>query len=218
METVLNFVDLHEFVPLVLLICLLYCVGQQMVTPNSGTLRWARRLAAVSFIAYGIAAIATFGPDSVTEFFWIAFRSLLASGLVLGLALILLPVVVFVFHHTLARAFATEQTPIPEPEPEPEPPVQPVEEVTPEPPPVVPPPTAAELAATAKQRYEGTLRLLADAGLDDQELRSGQERAKQVYLRDLEEVTSGQAQHRQGGGDAQGQDPGRGPEHRGGTP
>ncbi len=49
-------------------------------------------------------------------------------------------------------------------------------------------PTAEELAAAAMDRYKRRLRLLARANLDEIELSAGCERAKQQYVRELDEI------------------------------
>jgi hypothetical protein len=49
-------------------------------------------------------------------------------------------------------------------------------------------PTTAELAAMAKAKYEATLRMIAQAKLDEAEREAAKLKAKQRYLRDLDEV------------------------------
>ena len=49
-------------------------------------------------------------------------------------------------------------------------------------------PTAEDNAKAAKLRYEGRLRMLDAAGLDEFELKAAKERAKQQYLREIDEV------------------------------
>ncbi len=49
-------------------------------------------------------------------------------------------------------------------------------------------PTREERLATAQQTYEKKLRVLSAAGLDDIELKTAHEKAKQQYLRELDEV------------------------------
>lgn len=51
-----------------------------------------------------------------------------------------------------------------------------------------PPPTKQDLLAQAKARYETTLRMLETAGLDEAERAAARLRAKQQYLRELDET------------------------------
>ena len=60
--------------------------------------------------------------------------------------------------------------------------------IAPVPVPVIPIPTATERAATAKAKYDETLRLLLAAGLDELELSTARAAAKQTYLREIDEV------------------------------
>ena len=55
-------------------------------------------------------------------------------------------------------------------------------------PPATAQPPTEDRGAAAKRRYEERLRLLADAKLDAMELAAGREKAKQQYLRDLDEA------------------------------
>lgn len=116
-----------------------------------------------------------------TVFYWLAFVFVLSSGEmgepVVWLALYLCVMVPW----ALWRALVTLWNAIPEkkevywdrPKEEPAPP---------------PPPTPKELAAAARDRYEMTLRMLSNAGLDEIELRAARAKAKQKYLRDLDEA------------------------------
>ena len=51
-----------------------------------------------------------------------------------------------------------------------------------------PPPTREELLKAAKERHDATLKLLESAALDDIELCAAQAKAKQQYLRELDEA------------------------------
>jgi hypothetical protein len=103
MERVLDFIDLDQFLPLVLLIALFWFVGRLMTPPDSPRYRLARSVAAAAFITYAILATAVWSPSSPREFLTIAFRALLAGGLVLGLTLVALPAVFFVYQHSISR-------------------------------------------------------------------------------------------------------------------
>jgi hypothetical protein len=52
------------------------------------------------------------------------------------------------------------------------------------------PPTRAERIALAKAKHETAVAMLEDSGLSDTELRAGKEKAKQEYLRELDQVLS----------------------------
>ena len=47
---------------------------------------------------------------------------------------------------------------------------------------------SVERVAEAKRQYENTLAMLANGGLDDVELNAAGDRAKQQYLRELDDV------------------------------
>jgi uncharacterized iron-regulated membrane protein len=51
-----------------------------------------------------------------------------------------------------------------------------------------PPPTREERLAEAKHRYEATVRMLENAQMDAVELQAARDKAKQRYLRDIDEV------------------------------
>jgi len=51
-----------------------------------------------------------------------------------------------------------------------------------------PPPTKAERAAAAKQRHDEKVKALEAAGLTGIELQAGQEKAKQVFLREIDGI------------------------------
>ncbi len=145
-------------------------------------------IAIVAFLAFAAFAFERLHPRNAEELFHIALRALVTFGLTLGFSWIVLALLGGITRPIRdamrrsgenARQRRREQQPAwrPAPEPEPLPP-----------PPVVPPPTREELLTAAQQRYQNTLRLLATANLDDMELRSARERAKQQYLRELDEV------------------------------
>ena len=185
MNAVLESLNLEDAVPLALLVSILWVVGSQMAKEYSIAQVGAKRIAACGFVAYAIAGIAMWAPDSIGEVLEIVVRALLAGGLLMGMSLVLLPIIAVLYRNTIARALNRKET-------EPEPPqptaasIAPVE--SPEPPPQDPAPTTAERASAAQQRYDERLRVLATAKLDDLELKAAREHAKQQYLKDLDEV------------------------------
>lgn len=185
MKAILEFINLEDFVPLALLVIVLCVVGSQMAAVSSTAQRLAKILAACGFVTFAIVGIAEWQAETPWEFLQVVIRSLIAGGLVLGLSLVLLPMLVVVYRNTLGLVLANGEM-------KPEQPQQRKERDVPveksDPPPPIPPPTAAERASTAQQRYEERLRVLATAKLDDTELKAAQDRAKQLYLKDLNEV------------------------------
>lgn len=177
----LDFVSLDEVVPLVLLIALLGFVGSQ----GCGKLetQWAGRIGFLAFVAFGIAGWAEWTPDGPSEFVTLALRSLLAAALAAAATTVVLPVVTFAWRSVVA--LFPKRVPKPEPvaEPKKEPQVEPVVAA-----PVPTPLTGEEKAAAAKQKYEAKLAMLDAAGLDPTERYSAGEKAKQDYLRELNEA------------------------------
>lgn len=230
MESVLNFFRLDDAVPLILLICLLQFVGRQIGGDSEAVRWWARGVAAIGFIAYAAAGIATWEPKIAQDFLNIGIRALLAMGTVHGLALIIVPVLRFFYEHLWARPIerqrrlaeerdrkaeaeqrereAAEKKRL-EQEQKADEERRRQEEIAKLP----PPPTREERLKSAQERYEGTLKLLANAGLDDTELKAAQERAKQQYLREIDQVMNETVQHPQGRRDTPRQDPGSSPQH-----
>ena len=192
MHEILRFFSLKDFIPLVLLIVLLQFVGKQMGGDHPTVRRWAR-------------AISERGPRNALNFLGITIQALLAMGTMHGLAQVLLPILYFFYLHVWVksveanqawaaeRAFqedrerlAREQKQREEAQRErvAEQERKRREAIEQQP----PPPTREERLATAQQTYETKLRVLAAAGLDDIELRTAQEKAKQQYVRELDEA------------------------------
>lgn len=205
MNDVLDFFRLSEAGPLILLICLLWFVGGQIAGEHAAPRWWARGFAAAGFLSYAAFAIDRWGPRTPSEFLTVGLQALLAMGTVHGLALVTLPVVRFLYVHLWAtplerhRARAKERDQKVEAERQKREAAaqeqqdrerkaelerRKKEEIANRP----PPPTRQERVAAAQQRFEATLRMLSTAGLDDTELQAARERAKQQYLRELDEA------------------------------
>jgi hypothetical protein len=202
---VLEFFSVREILPLALLIGLLEFTGTQM-GGNHGRVRWlARGLAGAGFLLYGVAAIADWEPATPGEFLRITVQALLAMGTAHGLARVVLPIVCFLYEHLWQlprernRAWEDHRQRIADAEKEAsekaereqaernrqeEAERRRLEEIANRP----PPPTREELLASAKERYESTVRLLASAALDATERQAAEERAKQQYLREIEKA------------------------------
>lgn len=204
MHDVLDFFDLQDVIPLVLLIWLLAFVGGQMST-NEDDRWWARGFAVVGFLLYCGFAIEAWQPSRAGDFLELGVRALLAMGIVHGLARIAVPIVRFLYKHLWAepmakqRAWAeekerrdaaeraacekaeAEQAERKRQEDEQR---RRQEELANRP----PPPTREERMESAKQRFEKTMRTLTAAGLDEIEMKAAHERAKQQYLRDIDEA------------------------------
>ncbi len=106
MSSLLDIIDPDEFLPLVVLICLLCFLGGQFVVADTEIHRLARRLAAAAFMLYGLCGFIEWLPDSAWGFLSLAIRSLLAAGMVFGLSLLVLPVTDFTYQHTVGRVLA----------------------------------------------------------------------------------------------------------------
>jgi hypothetical protein len=205
MNDVLEFFRLSEAVPLVLLICLLRFVGGQIAGEHAAPRWWARGFAAAGFLSYAIAGIALWEPKTPHDFLRVGAQAVLAMGTVHGLALVTLPVVRFLYLQLWAmplerqRLLAEERARKAESEKRTreaaerqkaerdqkvEEERRKQEEIANRP----PPPTREERIAAAQERFDKTLALLASAKLDDTELRAAKERAKQQYLRELDEA------------------------------
>ncbi len=177
----LDFVSLDEVVPLVLLMALLGFVGCQA----SGKVesQWAARVGLIAFLAFAAAGWSEWQPESPAEFATLALRALMAAGLAAAASAVVLPVITYAVS-SIAALF-------PKQPPKPEPVAQPKKELPEEPvivEPVAPPLTGEEKAAAAKKKYEAKLAMLDAAGLDPTERHSAGEKAKQDYLRELDDA------------------------------
>ena len=91
MVDILEWINLDELPALIVLICLLWLIGGQMTRPSEFSNQWVRRTAAVTLLAYTGLAIHAWQPSGPTDLLVILIRALLATGLVGGLASIILP-------------------------------------------------------------------------------------------------------------------------------
>lgn len=102
MYQVLDLINLDEFVPLLVLICLLLIIGGQMTRPDLAMHQLARRLSAGTLLLYAAMGICTWQPLSVSDLLVILVRAILATGVVYGVATILLPVFQYVLGGTMS--------------------------------------------------------------------------------------------------------------------
>jgi hypothetical protein len=177
---VLEWIDLGEFIPLGLLIGLLYFIGSQVSGDDPRIQRWSRAVSVLSFVAYAVAGISAWGAWNATELLLIVIRAMFAAGIVLGIARIVLPFAVFMYQQLTPSSVPREIEPSPPP-PNPEPS---------EAPPTAPPPTREEIAATALTAYEARLKVVENANLDEAELHAAKLKAKQQYLKELDQAIS----------------------------
>ncbi len=201
----LQFFDLRDAVQLVLLICLLRFVGQQMGEANHLMYWSARTCGVVIFALYVWLGIEAWNPRRAEEFLSLGVRALLAMGIAHALARIVLSILLFFYRilwlkplaqqrawaQELARRSAAAKAALAEAEQRQAEQLQLAElqrqreeELARRP----PPPTREELMAAAKQRYESRLHALSAADLDELELRTAKEKAKQQYLREIDGV------------------------------
>lgn len=228
MKDVLEFFSVDHALSLLLLIELLEFVGGRIGDSQSISW-WARGFAAAGFLFYAAAGIENFAPRTPQEFLKIGVQALFAMGTSHGLALVTLPTVRFLYLHLLAMPLERSRAAVEQRARESEHEQQEREreeraqlerqqktaeerrkqaELANRPPPL----TREQRMASAQERYDATLALLASALLDETELRAAKERAKQQYLRDLDEAMNEAIQHSQSRSDATRQDASRGPQ------
>ena len=93
MMFVLDWINLDEFLPLVVLIGLLNFIGGRMTRPTAETTRVTRRVAYVTFVIYAGIALCSWGVSGPMDMLPIILRASLATGLVFGLTLIAMPAI-----------------------------------------------------------------------------------------------------------------------------
>lgn len=103
MKLLRDLIDEPDLGWLVILISLLAWVGSTMIGGRTDLRARAYRIAAGVFAVYCLYAICAFRPQRAEEFVWVVVRGILASGVALGSASIVMSVVDF-----LLRAFITE--------------------------------------------------------------------------------------------------------------
>jgi hypothetical protein len=158
----------------------MYVAGDWASNGKDGLRRFGAALAGAVLIA-----VMTFGILRRADLLTLAFGAAGFGLFVLGTFWIVLSILSFIL-----SALAAAMAPL-VPDSQPKTIVQPqLPELQPEPAPPAPAPapTREEVVQAAKQRYEDTLRLLENANLDSTEQRAAQEKAKQQYLRDLDEA------------------------------
>ena len=184
MQQFLDWFQLSEFFPLVVLIFLLAFVGRQIAPASGDAQKRARVVFVMAFLAYACMDLCTSGISDVMETMLMVIRAILAGGIAFGLGSVgfSLTAVVQEYVESLQKTKPLPSTivaPIPEPD---EPPPQK------EPPP--PPPTIDERAEQARQQYRHRLELIEKANLGQLEETAAKEKAKQSYLRDIDGVIS----------------------------
>ena len=101
MDTGLEWINLNELPELIVLIGLLWLIGQEMTQPTEFSNRWVRRIGVATLLVYVVGAIQTRPPYHVADLLAILVRALLAAGMVGGLASILVPL----FHPLFQKTF-----------------------------------------------------------------------------------------------------------------
>ena len=89
----LDWINLDEFLPLVVLIGLLNFIGGRMAQPTVASVRITRRVAYVVFTLYALAALCSWEVSEPMDFLVIVLRASLATGLIYGLTLIAIPAI-----------------------------------------------------------------------------------------------------------------------------
>jgi len=97
----LETIRLEEFFPILFVIYILHLVGLQMMGEDRQVNWWTHRLAAVAFVGYSVAGLATWSPRSAWDLVSLVLRAVLAAGLVLTVSRILLAMTFFVYRRTV---------------------------------------------------------------------------------------------------------------------
>jgi hypothetical protein len=193
-EVIMEFFGLTwDFVGLIVAAVVLAMMGDRVSEGWIKARQLGGLLAALSFLGYLYFAHVEQMLDS-SEAVAIVARGVAVAGVVLGASRILLVTLSWLYAHSVGALFAWARGRLLErklrktaeraDEAEAE---RLHRQRTPFSPPITPP-TSEELVVQAKARYEAMVRMLEAAGLNELELDSGRARAKQRYLRDIEEA------------------------------
>ena len=109
MHDLLEFCNLRDVIPLILLIGLLQFVGKQMGGDDTTVLWWARGFAAAGFLLYAGLGIDALHPKRAGDFLEVGVRALLAMGTAHGLARVTVPVICFLYRHLWAMPLANQR-------------------------------------------------------------------------------------------------------------
>lgn len=101
MHDIIDALNHADFCSAILLIALLTFVGQRMVAGENNLQCWGLRLAAVAFVGFCAHGCLSSRVADLQAWLEIAVRGVLAAGLMLGAAWILLPIGAFVYRHTI---------------------------------------------------------------------------------------------------------------------
>lgn len=195
--SILEAINLNEFVPIVVLIFLLEVVGNQMIAYRPETQRWALRLAAAAFIGYALAALGAWPPTEAWDVVAIVTRAMLAGGLMLAISKIALTAIGFLYDRTLGdylrnlraerqRKLADERWQLEHELRKQEYEMEQRKLEGPPPPSPPPPPDREAIAARAKARYRAAIAIIEEAHMDELEHQAALKKAKQQYLRMLD--------------------------------
>lgn len=166
------------------LYAILAIVGSNMVEEYPTLRKAGWRGAGLAYVVFSGYAMSVLRPTTASALAGIAFRGLFAAGLACAAGWIVLSLAAYAVRLVPERR--TPQVPAGDGFPEPrEPPREDTTVTKPAPP---PPPPPEERAHAALQRYKAKLQFLARANLDETERQAAQDRAKQQYLRELDEV------------------------------
>ena len=180
MQEFLDWFQLSELFPLLVLIFLLSFVGRQIAPASGDAQKRARVVFVVGFLSYGGMDIYLSGLSDVTDTTLMVIRAILAGGIAYGLGSVGFSLAAVATEYAESRE---KSEPLPRvvvvttTEPDEPPPVS-------EPPP--PPPTLDERAERARLGYQHRLELIEKANLGQLEETAAMEKAKQVYLRDID--------------------------------
>ena len=110
MHQLLDFFSLNDWLPLILLICLLYFVGRQVAGDSAADRWWARGFGIAGFLFYVGAGIARWGVRTPTGIFQICVQATFAMATVFGAALVTVPIVRFLHEQLWTRPRALTAT------------------------------------------------------------------------------------------------------------
>jgi hypothetical protein len=185
----LDWFRLDDWFPLLALAFILTFIGERMAGSDHIVRTRTRWFAAFGFLLYTGFGIHVCGLSNPYTVVLITLRALLASAMAYGIGLILFSIVnalaIFKRLVALMNWFWKLSKLLPR-----MPKKKPVKIILPPPAPRPAPPTAEERTEKARLRYQKRLQLIEKANLDPTEESAAKAKAKQTYLKEIDEVIS----------------------------
>ncbi len=186
----LDWFGLEDWFSLLALAFILKFIGERMAGSNHAIRIRTRWFAAIGFLLYSGIAIDVWGLPNPSAVALFEVRALLASAVAYGVGLILFSIISGLWSVVYNRLIASKAWFLKVHRLLPRLPKKKPAKVAPPPPPPPrpPPPTLEERTESAWNRYQRRLQLIEKANLDSNEELSAKEKAKQTYLREIEDV------------------------------